>query len=200
MSTHSYNTRSKTNMSATTPTPSHTTRTYKIILVGDGGVGKTTWVKRHSTGEFEKKYIATMGVDVEPITFHTNNGPVCLNVWDCAGQEKFNGLGSGYYCGADAAIVMFDVTSPLSYKNAKTWIRDIRAIDESIPIVLCGNKIDCPERDHRVKPCDIFLHKTENCLAYYGISAKSNYNLEKPFLVILRKMLGDDTRFVCVSG
>ncbi len=195
MSSHSYNTRSK-NMSTSTPTPNHMTRTFKIVLVGDGGVGKTTWVKRHSTGDFEQKYIPTMGVDVFPLTFHTTKGPVCMNVWDCAGQEKYNGLGPGYYIGADAAIVMFDVTSRRSYKNAQTWIRDIRtATNESIPIVLCGNKIDCTERDQKVKPNHIFLHKTENCLAYYSLSAKSNYDFEKPLLAIIRNMLGDDTRF-----
>ena len=61
---------------------------FKLILVGDGGVGKTTFVKRHLTGEFEKKYVATLGVEVHPLLFHTNRGPIKFNVWDTAGQEK----------------------------------------------------------------------------------------------------------------
>ena len=60
---------------------------FKLILVGDGGVGKTTFVKRHLTGEFEKKYVATLGVEVYPLLFHTNRGPIKFNVWDTAGQE-----------------------------------------------------------------------------------------------------------------
>jgi len=60
---------------------------FKLILVGDGGVGKTTFVKRHLTGEFEKKYVATLGVEVHPLTFHTNRGALKFNVWDTAGQE-----------------------------------------------------------------------------------------------------------------
>jgi small GTP-binding protein len=60
---------------------------FKLILVGDGGVGKTTFVKRHLTGEFEKKYVATLGVEVHPLIFHTNRGPIKFNVWDTAGQE-----------------------------------------------------------------------------------------------------------------
>ena len=69
---------------------------YKLVLVGEGGVGKTTFVKRHLTGEFEKKYIATLGVEVHPMVFHTNHGPIRLNVWDTAGQEKLGGLRDGY--------------------------------------------------------------------------------------------------------
>ena len=69
---------------------------FKLVLVGDGGVGKTTFVKRHLTGEFEKKYIATLGVEVHPMGFHTNHGLIKFNVWDTAGQEKLGGLRDGY--------------------------------------------------------------------------------------------------------
>ena len=58
---------------------------------------QTTFVKRHLTGEFEKKYVATLGVEVHPLVFHTNRGPLRFNVWDTAGQEKFGGLRDGYY-------------------------------------------------------------------------------------------------------
>lgn len=65
---------------------------FKVVLVGDGGVGKTTFVRRHQSGEFEKKYIATQGVEVSSITFYTTHGPIRLNLWDTAGQEKLGGL------------------------------------------------------------------------------------------------------------
>lgn len=66
------------------------------MLIGDGGVGKTTFVKRHLTGEFEKKYVATMGAEVRHLKFSTSHGPIVFNVWDTAGQEKFQGLREGY--------------------------------------------------------------------------------------------------------
>lgn len=168
----------------TRPEPLHN---FKLVLVGDGGTGKTTFVKRHMTGEFEKKYIATLGVEVHPLHFYTNYGCLCFNVWDTAGQEKFGGLRDGYYIKGQCAIIMFDVTSRVTYKNVPNWHRDLVRVCESIPIVLCGNKVDVKER--KVKAKTITFHRKKN-LQYYDISAKSNYNFEKPFLWLLRKLCG----------
>eukprot|EP00979_Chaetoceros_neogracilis_P006151 scaffold1222_cov260-Chaetoceros_neogracile.AAC.51 len=162
---------------------------FKLILVGDGGVGKTTFVKRHLTGEFEKKYVATLGVEVHPLVFHTNRGPIKFNVWDTAGQEKFGGLRDGYYIQGQCAIIMFDVTSRITYKNVPNWHRDLTRVCENIPIVLTGNKVEI--KDRKVKAKQITFHRKKN-LQYYDISAKSNYNFEKPFLWLARKLSGDN--------
>jgi len=167
---------------------------FKLVLVGDGGVGKTTFVKRHKSGEFEKKYVATLGVEVNPLRFFTNLGEVIFNVWDTAGQEKFGGLRDGYYVGAKAAIIMFDVTSRITYKSVTTWHRDLTRVCENIPIVLCGNKVDV--KDRKVKPKHIVFHRKKPNIQYYDISAKSNYNFEKPFLWIIKKLTGKPVKFV----
>eukprot|EP00871_Galdieria_phlegrea_P005688 jgi/Galph1/611/GphlegSOOS_G5401.1 len=159
------------NFQGGTPTDGTNVPAFKIILVGDGGVGKTTFVKRHLSGEFEKKYIATVGVEVHPLKFHTNRGPIIFNVWDTAGQEKFGGLRDGYYIQGQGAIIMFDVTSRITYKNVANWHRDL-------------------VRDRKVKAKQITFHRKKN-LQYYDISAKSNYNFEKPFLWLARKLVGD---------
>jgi GTP-binding nuclear protein Ran len=161
----------------------------KLILVGDGGVGKTTFVKRHLTGEFEKKYMATQGVEVHPMEFFTSKGKVKFNVWDTAGQEKLSGLRDGYYIDAHCAIIMFDVCSRITYKNVAKWYKDIvRICGESIPIVLVGNKVD--EKNRKVKAKQILFARRHG-LQYFDISAKSNYQFEKPFVWLLKKLTGD---------
>ena len=83
---------------------------------------------------------------------------------------------------------MFDVTSRVTYKNVPNWHRDLVRVCENIPIVLTGNKVDI--KDRKVKAKSIVFHRKKN-LQYYDISAKSNYNFEKPFLWLARKLIGD---------
>lgn len=161
---------------------------FKLILVGDGGIGKTTFVKRHLTGEFERKYVATLGVDVHPLTFSTTHGPIIFDVWDTAGQEKFGGLRDGYFIQGKCAIIMFDVTARITYQNVPNWHRDIMRVCENIPIVLCGNKVDL--KDRAVKSRHILFHRKKN-LKYYDISAKSNYNYARPFLWLAQQLSGE---------
>jgi GTP-binding nuclear protein Ran len=158
---------------------------FKLLLVGDGGVGKTTLVKRHLTGEFEKKYIPTLGVEVHPLRFNTNCGPLTFNVWDTAGQEKFSGLRDGYYIQGQGAIIMFDVTSRITYKNVPNWYRDIIRVCENIPIVLVGNKVDV--KDRQVKARNVTFHRKKN-LQYYELSARRNYNFHLPFKWLAKRL------------
>lgn len=131
-----------------------------------------------------------MGVEVTELEFKTNKGVVVLDVWDCAGQTKFNSndghrLGAHEdYQGANGAIIFFDVCSKSSYQHVSEWAQQTAA-----PVtVVCGNKVDLPKR--QVLPHDIKV--TEK---YYDVSAKSCYNYEKPFLYLIRKFLGEDTNF-----
>ena len=103
---------------------------------------------------------ATLGVEVHPLVFYTSRGPIRFNVWDTAGQEKFGGLRDGYYIQGQCAIIMFDVTSRVTYKNVPNWHRDLVRVCEGIPIVLCGNKVDI--KDRKVKAKSITFHRKRN--------------------------------------
>jgi GTP-binding nuclear protein Ran len=142
----------------------------KVLLVGDGGVGKSTFVKRLLTGSFEQRYNPTLGVEVKSIVFKTNRGLINFNCWDCAGQKKFGGLRDGYYIMAQAAIVMFDVTARSTYEHSANWMEDIRRVCGGIPVVLCGNKSEVEDR--KVSAEDVQKAKCfEN--EYYEMSVKS---------------------------
>ena len=92
--------------------------------------------------------------------FFTNKGQIKFNVWDTAGQDKFGGLGEGYYFGGHCGIIMFDVNSRITYQNVPKWYRDLERVCLNIPIVLVGNKVDI--KDRKVKPKQITFHRKKN--------------------------------------
>jgi GTP-binding nuclear protein Ran len=151
---------------------------YKIVLVGDGNVGKTTWVKKLLTEEFEPKYVATLGVEVHPFHVNTNRGPIVFNIWDCAGVDKYGGLREGYYVKGDGAIVMCDITNQESEAHVEKWANDVNRVcsrNNSFPMVHVATKCD----NGNFPP------------QYIGISIKSNFNLLTPLLELVRKIRND---------
>jgi GTP-binding nuclear protein Ran len=170
-------------------------RTFKLILAGDAGVGKTTFINRHLTGAYTNEYIPTIGVDIHSITFHTNDGnTVTFNVWDCAGDPKFGGGLTTYYDDTQCAIVLYDCTSETSSKRAIYWKSHISSFfKHSLPVVVYGNKCDIQGRHHYYEPIeictsgitrrDVNIPKSRNI-----ISCKSNYNFELPFLELAQQL------------
>lgn len=162
-------------------------KVYKVVIVGDSGCGKTSFVKRHLTGNFNIKPLPTVSVEVHPLLFHTTEGTIHLNTWDCSGNEKSDGFRDGYYIGAEAVIVMFDVTNQKSFESVEKWVLDVfRVIPINIPIALCGNKVDVMDRVVKAEQIQPYIEKFG--FHYFDVSAKSNYNYEKPFLYLLRKL------------
>lgn len=164
------------------------TLNYKIVLVGDGGVGKSNFMKRHLTGDFEMKYTPTVGVDIFSLTFQTNYGPILFEVLDCAGQEKIGGLRDQYYGQSQGAICMFDLNSIISSRNVGNWINDIRITAPNTPVVICGNKCDIPNRKviERIDAQDLCNVK------YCELSARNKQNLNKPFLELAKQLTGHE--------
>jgi GTP-binding nuclear protein Ran len=159
---------------------------FKLLVVGDGATGKTTFIKHHLTGEFDKRYNATMGVDVHSLELNTNKGKVIFDVWDSAGQEKFGGLRDGYYIGADAALVFYDVKSIQTRSNIPNWIADVKRVCKEIPIIKVGSKDDSAL-------LTIDTHPTEDRC---WISTKINSNMDLPFLKVLKKLMGNEIEIV----
>lgn len=110
---------------------------YKILLVGDGGVGKTAMLKRLLFDEFEKRYMPTMGVEIRP--YDRNN--ILYDIWDCAGQEKYSNTLEQYFPNSNLAIIMCS-ESKLTHKTVNLWKRNIQTFCPDIPIITVRNKCD----------------------------------------------------------
>lgn len=159
---------------------------FKILLVGDQGVGKTTLLHRHLTGLFNSAYTATSGVEVRVMHFNTNYGDITLTIYD-VGAVK--GDDFEQVCGgADGLFLMFDVMRQTSYNNLGKWKQDVSKVSGVLPTVVCGNKVD--RKSPIVKARKITFHNKNPGTTYYDLSVKSNYNYEKPFLCLLRKVTG----------
>ena len=168
---------------------------FKIVIAGGAGVGKSTFINRHLTGEFTRDYLPTLGVDVHSLHFSTNYGPIVFDMWDTAGVERYSGLREAYSLKAKGLIVMFDTTSQSSYDNYPNWREQTLKVSPGIPVVVCGNKVDIKNRV--VSSKTIKFAKGDS---YFDISAKSNYNFEKPFLALARKLSGHvDLEFIQLS-
>lgn len=153
-------------------------RNTKLVLVGDGGVGKSTYLQALLGCNFERKYMPTLGVEVFPTTVRRGNASeVKYSVWDTAGQEKLGGLREGYYIGAERVVVMFDLTNPLSFRNAEKWAADVRAVVPDATIVLVGNKCDC---ERAIARDTIDSRDWSTDAPYYEISVKNATDLEAP--------------------
>ena len=169
---------------------------YTVILVGSAGCGKSTLLKRHTSGEFSPKYLVSGGVEIVDLSFHTTDGLITLRIRDCPGNEKFRGLDSQNYQDAHAAIVMFDVTNKHSYSSVGDWIQSVKSVCPAIPIVLCGNKVDMPNRAIAAKN----ITWKQRADKYYDISALSNHNFEKPFLAIMKILTKrEDLEFIAAQ-
>lgn len=122
-----------------------TQKTYKIILVGDGGVGKTSFIRRYTDigSTFQGGYIPTLGVEVYHTTYiHPNGQMTHFEVWDTAGQEKYGAFADMYYLHADACIFMYDRTSKLTSKGLANWRAKVNRVVPNIKAIVCASKED----------------------------------------------------------
>ena len=174
-------------------TPGAYVATFKVALLGDGGCGTTSFVKMLQSGKFEERYIPTIGVEVTPVVFNTTAGTLRFNVWDTAGMEKFGGLRDGYYICSDAAIIFFELTpvsNRLTYKNVARWHMDFSRVCNDCPVVIVGNKSDI--RDRTLDPSQMtFANKGD--VPHVEMSVKTGRNIGKPFLLLARALLHDET-------
>ncbi|HEY0089798.1 MAG TPA: Rab family GTPase [Candidatus Lokiarchaeia archaeon] len=174
---------------------------FKIAVVGDGAVGKTSLIEKYTKGVFNTQYIMTLGAQFTKHTATINNVPIELVFWDIAGQESFASLRPGFYKGCRAVIIVFsheqNEQGNESFKNVSKWLVEIKKHCGLLPVILFGNKIDLlsdinnlvanktyPKSNDNVNK----LMKGYNFLGYFLTSAKTGQGVDQAFYILAEKL------------
>jgi Ras-related protein Rab-1A len=157
---------------------------FKLLLIGDSGVGKSSLLLRFADDSYLETYISTIGVDFKIRTVELDGKTVKLQIWDTAGQERFRTITSSYYRGAHGIIVVYDVTDQESFNNVKQWLNEIdRYASEDVNKLIVGNKSDRANE----KVVDSLTAKAfadEVGIPFLETSAKSAINVEQAFMTM----------------
>ena len=171
--------------------------TFKILTIGESGVGKTCILRRFVENKFLKNHLATIGIDFKTKTLTINDQEIKLKIWDTAGQERFRNITTQYYKGADGIVLVYDVTDDASYEKIRDWMDQILSNTQrdEIGLVLLGNKCDMEPR--------IITEEQGNQLAdelkisYFETSALTGQGIKEAFEqltrdIMKRKGVGND--------
>ncbi|XP_070828863.1 ras-related protein Rab-8B-like isoform X1 [Chaetodon trifascialis] len=162
---------------------------FKLLLIGDSGVGKTCLLFRFSEDSFNTTFISTIGIDFKIRTIELDGKRVKLQIWDTAGQERFRTITTAYYRGAMGIMLVYDICNEKSFENIKNWIRNIEEHASSdVEKMVLGNKCDMTDRRQVSKD------RGEKLAIDYGVkfletSAKSSLNVEEAFYTMGRDIL-----------
>ncbi|MBN1802784.1 MAG: GTP-binding protein [Candidatus Lokiarchaeota archaeon] len=165
---------------------------FKITVIGNGAVGKTSLIKKYTQGSFQKDYIKTLGAQFSKYDEKIDNNNIKLFFWDIAGQEEFNFMRPTFYKGSKAAIIVFSQENNAhgkeSIESIAQWHDDIKKYCGELPIVLFGNKIDLVKdknaNDKKIKK----IVKERNFLGYYKTSAKTGNGVYEAFQAIINEL------------
>ena len=161
---------------------------YKILLLGDTQVGKSSFLMRYIDNTFQESYLSTVGLDFKVKNVQLDDGKTYrVQIWDTAGQDRFHAITRNYFKNAHGIILIYDVTLIESFQNVKNWIKQIKEeVTDKVSIILVGNKIDM--ENQRV----VSKEEGEKMAASYGLkffecSAKTGENVEEIFKDIVTK-------------
>jgi small GTP-binding protein len=157
---------------------------FKVIIVGDGAVGKTTLATHFTYGKFIEYYKMTIGVDFFVKDVSIGDDMVKLQIWDTAGQERFAFIRPNYYQGTSGGLMVFDVNRRESFKSLDKWLKEVYTNCGNIPLLLLGNKIDLDMR--QVKKSHAEKYAKKNNLPYYETSAKTGEQVFDVFSELAR--------------
>uniref|UniRef100_A0A7N8XPL9 small monomeric GTPase n=1 Tax=Mastacembelus armatus TaxID=205130 RepID=A0A7N8XPL9_9TELE len=164
-------------------------RLFKVVLVGNSSVGKTSLLRSFCEGHFHPFTTATVGIDYSVKTLTLDNVQVAMQLWDTAGQERYRSITKQFFRKADGVVVMYDVTMEDSFKAVQPWLINVQeAAGEEIPILLLGNKMDMDgDREVSIKEAEQLA--SENKLMFFEVSAYTGKNVTESLTYLARVLM-----------
>jgi len=161
---------------------------FKVVLIGDSGVGKSNLLSRFTRNEFCLESKSTIGVEFATRTVQVEGKTIKAQIWDTAGQERYRAITSAYYRGAVGALLVYDITKPTTFENVGRWLKELRDhADSNIVIMLVGNKSDLKHlRGVSTEDAQSFAEKEG--LSFLETSALEATNVERAFQTILAEI------------
>ena len=164
-------------------------RVYKLLLIGESNVGKTSIILSYTENEFKTSGISTCGVDVKCKYVSLDNTKIRLDIWDTAGQERFRGLAKNYFRGGNGFILVYDITDKKSFDKLRGWMNDAKEkIEGEYKMLVVGNKKDC--KNQREVDWDVLEDfGKKNNVKFMEVSAKTGEGIEKIFIIMCEELL-----------
>jgi len=162
---------------------------FKIILIGDPSVGKTSTIHRYSDDKFDDSYLPTIGADFNLKVVDMENLEIILTIWDIGGHDRFSMIRNFYYQGAHGGLIIFDLTRKETFENVKLWHQDIlKGANSKIPTILIANKSDLKDQ---IQVTDDEIDKLAKELnsTWYKASAKTGENTNEAFTAIAKAII-----------
>jgi Ras-related protein Rab-1A len=166
---------------------------FKLILIGDSGVGKSSLLVRFADDAFSDTFISTLGVDFRYHTAVLGKRTVKIQIWDTAGQERFRGITAAYYRDAHGVVMVYDVTSSETFEHVEEWLAEVDRQNDLAVKVLVGNKADLA--DERQVETDAAQKFSERLgITFFETSAKTAANVKEVFLGMAKQLLDKEDK------
>lgn len=161
---------------------------FKILLIGNSGVGKSSLLLRFADDTFTDNFMPTIGVDFKIRTLEVDGRTIKLQIWDTAGQERFKTITSSYYKGAHGIIVVYDITDKESFKNIDTWMTEVeKHASDNVSRILVGNKWDLDE-SRQVSTDEGKELADQHNIRFMETSAKESSHVEEAFTLMTKEI------------
>ncbi len=161
---------------------------FKILLIGNSAVGKSSLLLRFSDNVFNESFLPTIGVDFKIRTFELQGKTVKLQIWDTAGQERFKTITSSYYKGAHGIILVYDITDKASFKDLENWLYEVEShADDNVVQLVVGNKKDL-ENERQVSTQEGQEYADSLGFKFLETSAKESVNVDQAFITMTKEI------------